>query len=147
MLPELRTSTCGAREAWSKLHDFLQPRDCPLIQGSHLGQQFGFLLADIGRPHFQRIGAVEGREEFPFVDHLAGNLAGLLSRGAEKLTATGTINSQALVERLYDRAFGRKPSIEEASVAKGLVGEPVKKEGVEDLLWGMAMLPEFQLIY
>jgi len=61
--------------------------------------------------------------------------------------ATGTTNSQALVEKLYDRAFGRKPSIEEASVAKGLVGEPVKKEGVEDLLWGMAMLPEFQLIY
>ncbi|MEO8426379.1 MAG: DUF1549 domain-containing protein [Verrucomicrobiota bacterium] len=76
-----------------------------------------------------------------------GSLAGLLSRGAEKLAATDATNSRALVEKLYERAFGRQPSIEEASVAKGLVGAPVKKEGVEDLLWGMAMLPEFQLIY
>jgi len=28
-----------------------------------------------------------------------------------------------------------------------MVGTPMKKEGVEDLSWAMAMLPEFQLIY
>src|SRR2546422_11367414 len=28
-----------------------------------------------------------------------------------------------------------------------MVGTPVKREGVEDLLWAMTMLPEFQLIY
>ena len=32
-------------------------------------------------------------------------------------------------------------------LAEEMVGTPVKKEGVEDLLWAMTMLPEFQLIY
>jgi hypothetical protein len=32
-------------------------------------------------------------------------------------------------------------------MARDLVGSPARKEGVEDLLWAMTMLPEFQLIY
>ena len=36
---------------------------------------------------------------------------------------------------------------EEKEMAKELVGEPPQQAGLEDLLWGLAMLPEFQLIY
>jgi hypothetical protein len=32
-------------------------------------------------------------------------------------------------------------------VAAALIGAPARAEGVEDLLWVLAMLPEFQLIY
>jgi hypothetical protein len=32
-------------------------------------------------------------------------------------------------------------------MAMDLVSQPPRREGVEDLLWTMAMLPEFQLIY
>ena len=35
----------------------------------------------------------------------------------------------------------------EQKLAEQTVGNPVQKEGVEDLLWAMIMLPEFQLIY
>ena len=39
------------------------------------------------------------------------------------------------------------PTRQELQLAEELVGQPVRKEGVEDFLWAMAMLPEFQLIY
>ena len=32
-------------------------------------------------------------------------------------------------------------------MAKEVVGQPARPAGVEDLLWALAMLPEFQLIY
>jgi hypothetical protein len=35
----------------------------------------------------------------------------------------------------------------ERRVARELVGEPASAAGVADLLWAVAMLPEFQLVY
>jgi len=52
-----------------------------------------------------------------------------------------------LIVELYQRALGRQPTGEELRLAQELVGSPLKKEGVEDLLWAMTLLPEFQLIY
>ena len=44
-------------------------------------------------------------------------------------------------------SLGRPPTKTELKLATELVGAPAKAEGVEDLLWSLAMLPEFQLIY
>ena len=52
-----------------------------------------------------------------------------------------------LVERLYRQSLGRKPTAAEQSLAEQLVGTPPTCEGIEDLLWALTMLPEFQLIY
>ena len=52
-----------------------------------------------------------------------------------------------VVAQLYQKALGRKPTRAETRLAISLVGQPVKKTGVEDLLWGLTMMPEFQLIY
>ena len=79
-----------------------------------------------------------------------GTLAGLLRQGAEKLLATGvepTTAGNALVERVFVQGLGRKPTSGEAELSRSLVGEKPGREGVEDLLWSVAMLPEFQLIY
>ena len=35
---------------------------------------------------------------------------------------------------------------EKLAAAAPLVGSPASSEGVQDLLWALAMLPEFQLI-
>ena len=51
-------------------------------------------------------------------------------------------DTKRLVEKLYLSALGRKPTAPEFSVAKDLAGS----DGVEDLLWAVCMLPEFQLI-
>ena len=40
-----------------------------------------------------------------------------------------------------------KANVRRNKMAEELIGKPVKKEGVEDFLWAMTMLPEFQLIY
>ncbi|MDA1215235.1 MAG: DUF1553 domain-containing protein, partial [Planctomycetota bacterium] len=51
-----------------------------------------------------------------------------------------------LIEHLYIAALGRSPTADEMRVARELVGEPVAQERIEDLLWMLLMLPEFQLI-
>jgi hypothetical protein len=75
-----------------------------------------------------------------------GTLSDILKRGAANLAAE-KISSRDLIRRLYEQGLGRKPSSAEARLADEVVGKKVQKEGVEDLLWAMAMLPEFQLIY
>lgn len=70
-------------------------------------------------------------------------LAGMLEKGAEKWTGTPA----QVVNGLYEQSLGRLPTAQERASAIELVGNPVKKEGVEDLLWALVMLPEFQLVY
>ena len=55
--------------------------------------------------------------------------------------------SEQLINLLYERAFGRLPTPAERKMAAGLVSSPPRRDGIEDLLWAVAMLPEFQLIY
>lgn len=74
-------------------------------------------------------------------------LTKVLEGGAAKLIARKSSSANELINDLYRKALGRKPTGPELNLARELVGEPVKKEGVEDLVWSLAMLPEFQLIY
>jgi len=74
-------------------------------------------------------------------------LAELLKKGADKVLETMPKSGRDVIVALYERALTRRPTTEELRLAEELVGAPVKKEGVEDLLWAMTMLPEFQLIY
>lgn len=75
-------------------------------------------------------------------------LAALLARGAETAVASRTgVANQSLVVGVYQKALGRKPTAKELQTARTLVGQPAQKAGVEDLLWALTMLPEFQLIY
>ncbi len=75
-------------------------------------------------------------------------LAKLLTRGAPKvLAAHATADTGTLIDALYQQAISRKPTATERDLASQLVGSPASPEGIEDLLWALAMLPEFQLIY
>jgi hypothetical protein len=73
-------------------------------------------------------------------------LAEMLKKSAVKMAGDRSVNAGQLVERLFMRALGRKPTAGEMATASEMIGQPVKAEGVEDLLWVVAMLPEFQLI-
>jgi hypothetical protein len=76
-------------------------------------------------------------------------LSNLFTRGAEHWTTgeRAPQNPAVLVNAVYAQALGRQPTATERKEAVALVGSPVSKEGVEDLLWAMTMLPEFQLVY
>lgn len=74
-------------------------------------------------------------------------LSSLLQQAAENVLAEEAASSRELVLRLYAKALGRQPTPREFQLAGELLGEPARKEQVEDMLWAMVMLPEFQLIY
>jgi len=75
-------------------------------------------------------------------------LTGMLHQGAANLASDSKEKSgRKLTEDLYVKALGRKPTAAELKTAEEILGNPVQKEGVEDLLWAMIMLPEYQLIY
>jgi hypothetical protein len=74
-------------------------------------------------------------------------LADILKRGADNLLNDPAMAKKSLIPALYERALGRKPTAPELELAQNIVGKPVQPAGVEDLLWSLTMLPEFQLIY
>jgi hypothetical protein len=73
-------------------------------------------------------------------------LTGMIRDGAAKLAASKQGPAELVIE-LYGKSLGRKPTASEQKLAEQTLGHPVQREGVEDLLWAMIMLPEFQLIY
>ena len=73
-------------------------------------------------------------------------LAKILHRGAEQLAAADPLPGE-LIDRLYRNALSRSPQATEKAMAVDLLGQPTRREGIEDLVWAMVMLPEFQLIY
>lgn len=70
----------------------------------------------------------------------------VLKRGAARLLLDKPTND-ALIDSVYVKALGRKPTDAERTTAQKVLGQPMTHEGVEDLLWIVTMLPEFQLIY
>ena len=74
-------------------------------------------------------------------------LAEVLKRGAENLVSAPSSAKGSLIPTLYEKALGRKPTRAERRLAREMIGQPAQRAGVEDLLWSVAMLPEFQLIY
>ncbi len=56
-------------------------------------------------------------------------------------------NSEQLVNEIYRQALGRNPAREEVAAATELLGSTPRAEDVEDLLWSVMLLPEFQLIF
>ena len=74
-------------------------------------------------------------------------LDNLLKKGADHWLAANKSSSLDVISGVYESAFGRSPTLAETQTALQLVGQPAKKEGLEDFLWGVCMHPEFQLIY
>ena len=74
------------------------------------------------------------------------SLAKLLKRGSEKLVATHP-DGRALAQRVFQQGLSRPPTRQELALTLKLVGQKSHSDGVEDLLWSLALLPEFQLTY
>jgi mono/diheme cytochrome c family protein len=71
----------------------------------------------------------------------------VLQQGAKKMLSGNKRPVDELVTDIFVKGLSRRPTADELTLAKELLGEPVQPEGVEDLLWSVAMLPEFQLVY
>jgi hypothetical protein len=69
-----------------------------------------------------------------------------LKAGAKSWLEREGADTAKLVEQLYLEALCRKPNKDEARFTAELLGEKVTPQNVEDLLWIVTMLPDFQLI-
>ena len=107
------------------------------------------LMAALGRPNREQVVTVRQSTATTLQALELTNgatLARLLKTGAENVIAQNHPTTGALVDSLYLKSVCRKPTPQERQVAEKLVGSPARCEGAEDLLWIVAMLPEFQLI-
>lgn len=108
------------------------------------------LMRSLGRPHREQV--VTTRPEqlttLQALDLSNGQaLAGTLGRGAAQLLkAHARATDAELIDIVWLRSLGRRPTPEEAAAAGQLLGTPRTMEGVADLLWVVIMLPEFQLL-
>ncbi|MGI8965167.1 MAG: DUF1553 domain-containing protein, partial [Limisphaerales bacterium] len=107
------------------------------------------LLVALGRPNREQVVTTRATEATTLQGlelTNCGTLSDILKRGAAELVTQQGADKN-FVPHLYEQALGREPTSIEMKLAREVVGQPIKKEGVEDLLWAMTMLPEFQLIY
>ncbi|MGH9162243.1 MAG: DUF1553 domain-containing protein, partial [Vicinamibacteraceae bacterium] len=76
----------------------------------------------------------------PFLDEV-------VARGARRWWRRYRSAPADMVQQIYMRALGRRPVDEEAQAALAALGPSPDVESVEDLLWAVVLLPEFQIIH
>jgi cytochrome c553 len=107
------------------------------------------LMTALGRPNREQVVTVRTAapttlQSLELVN--GATLAATLRKGAEHIAATPASRNR-LIGTLFARALGRAPTAGERRVSAELLGARVSVEGIEDLLWSLVMLPEFQLVY
>jgi hypothetical protein len=70
----------------------------------------------------------------------------IMEEGGKRWAQSG-LSGDELATQIYLRALGRKPNDNELGLCRKSLGEKPTAQAVSDLLWSLAMLPEFQLIY
>ena len=124
------------------------PDDAPVHRASLVAADP--LMVALGRPNREQTVTVrqEAATTLQALELTNGStLAVLLGKAADELVATAPADSSELVQRLYRSTLSRAPRRVELAAATELIGSPVQAAGVQDLLWALTALPEFQLIY
>jgi len=107
------------------------------------------LMTALGRPNREQVVTTRPTEATTLQALELTNgktLAETLKRGAAAIVKQN-VSGPKLVRSVYQEAVGRQPTPEELKAAEELLGKKPKPDGIEDFLWAMLMLPEFQLIY
>ncbi|MFM7102897.1 MAG: hypothetical protein ACKO3N_17205, partial [Verrucomicrobiota bacterium] len=73
-------------------------------------------------------------------------LAGRLARGADTLAGRFRSAPADLVTHVYRLALSRPPTRRELGAAREALGAAPTPAGVEDFLWSICLLPEFQFV-
>ena len=145
---------------WQPANGFRPPpKNSPTSAGtapdfSAVGVRSALAIADplaraLGRPNREQV--VTSRElaatTLQVLELTNGTtLDKMLKQGAERRLKESPGPVEGLIEAVYLRALARRPEPKELETARGLVGTPVTPDGVQDLIWTLIMLPEFQLI-
>jgi len=110
--------------------------------------QNDFLMRSLGRPHRDQVVTTRPSEltTLQAIDLANGDiLADYLKRGASGLMGQER-SSDELVEWLYRFAVSREPTPGERQVLTEIAKDGQDAVAIEDLLWTVFMLPEFQIV-
>lgn len=108
-----------------------------------------FLMRALGRPNRDQIVSVrpDNLTTLEAIDLANGqSLANSLQRGSHKLAARNWESSAEFSQWLFRSTLSREPSPAEVATMKEEFGEKLTPQGIEDALWSVLMLPEFQLV-
>lgn len=128
-----------------------------LAQGNNASQRMvraallksDFLMRSLGRPNRDQVVTVRPLEltTLEAIDLSNGEtLANLLHQGAVNLEQREWKSPDEFVTWLYNYALSRNPTDQELSTLSAAIGDRLETSQVEDVLWAVFMLPEFQLV-
>lgn len=107
------------------------------------------LMRTLGRPNREQI--VSARpNDLTTLEAMDLNNGAILDRrlaeGAEALQRRGFESTDALISYVWRAALSREPQPAERELAQTLLGSRPTPQAVQDFLWSVIMLPEFQII-
>ncbi len=108
-----------------------------------------FLMRSLGRPNRDQIVSVRPLELTTLVAIDLSNgeaLASVLRQGAENLRRREWKSPGEFIDWLYRFALCRKPTQQELRTLSDAIGPELTAAAIEDVLWTVFMLPEFQLV-
>lgn len=109
------------------------------------------LMRSLGRPNREQVVTTRPSELTTLEALELSNgqpLTDLLAAGAERLLKLhADADAQTLCTIAFEDALSRQPSADELDCLRDMAGQPVTQQGLEDVLWCVFMLPEFQLIH
>lgn len=106
------------------------------------------LMRALGRPNREQIVSMrpDNITTLEAIDLANGQqLAAALRRGAGQLADEGLATGE-LIESVYVRTLSRLPSAAEMRGLTAILGPQPAREDIEDFLWMIVMLPEFQFV-
>lgn len=118
----------------------------PMVRASLVNSDL--LMRALGRPNREQIVSMrpDNITTLEAIDLANGEvLAGLLKQGAEALDRKA-MPPEKLVDSVYMRALGRRPTAPEKQVLVKDMGVRPSRQSIEDLLWMVLLLPEFQFV-
>lgn len=120
--------------------------DIPFARAS-LVKNDPFLTA-LGRPNRENVSTsrISQANLLQALELTNGNKFNLTLRKGAEIWAQKYQTGESLVKALYLKALGREPSLKEITLAVKYIGKKPSVEGIQDLVWAVTLLPEFQLI-
>ena len=120
--------------------------DIPFARAS-LVKNDPFLTA-LGRPNRENVSTsrISQANLLQALELTNGNKFNLSLRKGAEIWAQKYQTGESLVKALYLKALGREPSLKEITLAVKYIGKKPSVEGIQDLVWAVTLLPEFQLI-
>ncbi|MDH3651733.1 MAG: PSD1 and planctomycete cytochrome C domain-containing protein, partial [Saprospiraceae bacterium] len=134
---------------WGRLLDFsFEKTDNSMMARAALVKLDPFLRG-LGRPVRENVATRRDDEPTLLQSLLLSNdqfLAAAIASGASRWFQKYSGDTEETVDLLFSAALGRAPSTKERRILMARFNEKMSQEAIEDLIWSILLLPEFQFI-